>query len=77
MIIVNNAKAIEITQDQIRAWREAEFAKNDVALQNAMVDGDQVALQAAKDHRDYLRDLPQQCVGKSLEELKLMLENLA
>jgi hypothetical protein len=76
MIVINTAKAVEVAKDQIRAWRESEFTKNDVALQNAMVDEDSVALQEAKDRRDYLRDLPQQCEGKNLEELKQILLDL-
>jgi len=76
MIVINNEKAIEIVKDKIRAWREAEFKKNDVAIQNALVDGDETARQEAVEYRDYLRDLPAQCEGKSLDELKMILSSL-
>lgn len=76
MLIVNYEKALVITQNTIRAWRETEFAKNDVKIQNALVDEDKTALKEAKKQRDYLRDLPQQCEGKSVEELKKFLLDL-
>ena len=73
MIVINQAKAIEVVKGKIRTWRDAEFKKNDVAIQNALVDGSDTAEFVAR--RDYLRDLPSQCDGKSLDELKaLMLE---
>ena len=73
MIVINQAKAIEVVKGKIRIWRDAEFKKNDVAIQNALVDGSDTAEFIAR--RDYLRDLPSQCDGKSLDELKaLMLE---
>lgn len=74
MIVINEAKAIEITKDKLRAGRESEFKKNDVAIQNALVDGTDTTKLIAR--RDYLRGLPNQCDGKSLEELKAMLEEL-
>lgn len=77
MIKINNEKAIEVTKEKIRTWREAEFAKNDIAIQNALVDGNEPARQEAVEYRDYLRDLPAQCDGKSLDELKTILEGLA
>lgn len=76
LIKINNEKAIEITKEKIRAWREAEFAKNDIAIQNALVDGNETAKQEAVEYRDYLRDLPSQCEGKSLDELKMILSSL-
>ena len=73
MIVINQAKAIEVVKGKIRTWRDAEFKKNDVAIQNALVDGSDTAELIAR--RDYLRDLPSQCDGKSPDELKaLMLE---
>ena len=77
LIKINNEKAIEITKEKIRAWRKEEFAKNDIAIQNALVDGNETARQEAVEYRDYLRDLPAQCDGKSLDELKTILEGLA
>ena len=73
MIQINNDKAIELTKEKIRAWRNAEFTKNDVAIQNALVDGSDTTDLVAR--RDYLRDLPASCDGKTLDELKtLMIE---
>ena len=73
MIVINQAKAIEVVKGKIRVWRDGEFKKNDIAIQNALVDGSDTAELIAR--RDYLRDLPSQCDGKSLDELKaLMLE---
>lgn len=73
MIQINNTKAIELTKEKIRAWRNTEFTKNDVAIQNALVDGTDTTDLVAR--RDYLRDLPATCDGKTLEELKaLMIE---
>ena len=74
MIVINNDKAIELVKGKIRAWREAEFAKNDVAIQNALVDGKDTTELVAR--RNYLRDLPTVCDGKSLDELKVILESL-
>ena len=76
LIKINNEKAIEIAKDKIRAWREAEFAKNDIAIQNALVDGNETARLEAVEYRDYLRDLPSQCEGKNLDELKALMSEL-
>ena len=43
MIVINQAKAIEVTKGKIRAWRDGEFKKNDIAIQNALVDGSDTA----------------------------------
>lgn len=75
MIVINQEKAIEVVKGKIRTWRDAEFKKNDVAIQNALVDGSDTAEFIAR--RDYLRDLPSQCDGKSLDELKTILDGLA
>lgn len=77
LIKINNEKAIEITKEKIRQWRELKFKENDVKLQNALVDGDETARLEAVEYRDYLRDFPAQCDGKSLDELKTILEGLA
>lgn len=76
LIKINEDKAIEITKEKIRQWRELKFKENDVKLQNALVDGDETARQEAVEYRDYLRDLPAQCEGKSLDELKMILSSL-
>ena len=75
MLTVNRGKAELIAQGHIRAWREKQFAENDVKIQNAFVDGNPVSLQDAKNRRDWLRNLPQECEGKSVDELKSMLIN--
>lgn len=77
LIKINNEKAIEITKEKIRTWRELRFKENDIKLQNALVDGNETARLEAVEYRDYLRDLPAQCDGKSLDELKTILEGLA
>jgi len=75
MIVINTAKAIEVTKELIRTWRESEFKKNDEAIQNALVDGlDTTDLLT---RRNFLRDLPNSCEGKTLEELKEILKNLS
>lgn len=76
LIKINQDKAIEITKEKIRAWREIEFKANDIKLQNALVDGNETAKLEAVEYRDYLRDLPTQCEGKSLDELKMILSSL-
>lgn len=76
MFEINNDKAVEVTKNRIRQWRESEFAKNDVVIQNALIDGDTEAQATAVARRDYLRDLPQQCEGKTLDELKAILGSL-
>lgn len=77
LIKINNEKAIEITKEKIRQWRELKFKENDIKLQNALVDGDETARLEAVEYRDYLRDLPAKCDGKSLDELKTILDGLA
>lgn len=76
LIKINNEKAIETTKEKIRAWRELKFKENDVKLQSALIDGNETAKQEAVDYRDYLRDLPAQCEGKSLDELKALMSEL-
>lgn len=76
LIKINNEKAIEITKEKIRQWRELKFKENDIKLQNALVDGNETARLEAVEYRDYLRDLTAQCDGKSLDELKTILEGL-
>ena len=77
LIKINNEKAIEITKEKIRQWRELKFKENDVKLQNALVDGNETAKLEAVEYRDYLRDLPTQCEGKSLDELKALMSELS
>ena len=74
MITINNDKAIEVAKNKIRVWREAEFKKNDLAIQNALVDGSDMT--ALVERRDYLKDMTTVCDGKSIEELISILEVL-
>lgn len=74
MIVINNAKAVNIAKAKIRIWREAEFKTNDVALQNALVDGTDTSLLVTR--REYLRNLPLQCENKSVDELLDILNKL-
>jgi hypothetical protein len=74
MIKINQEKVIELVKDKIRIWRESEFKKNDVAIQNALVDGLDTTELIAR--RDYLRDLTKECENKTVQELKDLMINL-
>ena len=74
MILINNDKAIEVAKNKIRVWRETEFKKNDLAIQNALVDGSDMTALVVR--RDYLRDMTTVCNSKSIEELITILEVL-
>lgn len=74
MIVINKNKAIEITKEKIRVWREEEFKKNDIAIQNAILDKTDTT--SLVERRDYLRDLPNQCEGKNIDELKILMIDL-
>jgi len=76
MLKINQEKAVIVAQKRIRDWREQQFIENDIVIQNALVDGDTEVLEAAKETRDLLRDLPQQCVGKTVDELKQLMVDL-
>ena len=74
MIVINNEKAIEVAKNKIRVWRESEFKKNDLAIQNALVDSSNTT--ASIERRDYLRDLTNQCNGKTVDELLELIKTL-
>lgn len=74
MIKINQDKAIKVAQDKIRLWRDSEFSKNDLAIQNALVDGSDMSELVKR--RDYLRDLPRECEGKTIEELLELIKNI-
>ena len=74
MITINNEKAIEVAKNKIRVWRESEFKKNDLAIQNALVDGSSTT--ALIERRDYLRDLTNQCNSKTVEQLLSIIKTL-
>ena len=71
-----NAKAIDIAKNKIMAWCESETKKNDIILQNAIADDNEELINYAVSRRDWLRDKPQDCDDKSLDELKTIIENL-
>lgn len=74
MVAINQDKAIEIAKDRIRVWRELEFKQNDLAIQNALVDGKDTLLLIER--RNYLRDLTSQCSNKSIDELINLINEL-
>lgn len=76
MLRINNDKAILIAQERIRVWRESAFAQNDIRIQNALADGNENARLQAVMYREYLRNLPQACIGKDLEELKAIMDGV-
>lgn len=71
MINIDNNKAIEIAKEKIRVWREVQFTENDVKIQNALVDGSDTT--ELINRREYLRNLPQECEGKTVVELEEIL----
>ena len=74
MIVINNEKAIEVAKNKIRVWRENEFKKNDLDIQNALVDNKD-ATEFIK-RRDYLRDLTSECENKTVDELLELIKTL-
>lgn len=54
----NMPKAREMQRERIRRARVAKFAANDLAMMDAVVEGDQQKIEAAKARRQYLRDAP-------------------
>lgn len=74
MITINNTKAIEITKDKIRAYREPKLQALDVEFTRALEQGQDTSSIVAEKQR--LRDLPEQADGKSVEELKSLLDDL-
>lgn len=74
MIVINNEKAIEVAKNKIRAWRENEFKKNDLAIQNALLLGEDLEL--LKSRKQYLCDLPSECENKTVDELLELIKTL-
>ena len=72
MLKINQSKATVIAKDKLRISREKAFKDNDLRIQNAMIDCDDVAKNKAITYRNYLRDIPTLCDGKTVEELKAM-----
>lgn len=74
MILINQDKAIEIAKDKVRVYRKNEFKVNDLAIQNALLEGADTSALIAR--RDYLRNLPDECTDKSIEELEALIITL-
>lgn len=74
MIVINNNKAISIAKNKIRIWRDKEFAKQDALFQVALEKNEDTSLIVAEKQR--LRDLPNQCEDKSIDELKTLMIDL-
>ncbi len=75
MITVNNTKATEITKEAIRAYRKPLLEALDVDYTRVVeVGGDTAAIVASK---QALRDMTATTEGKSVEELKVIVEGLA
>ncbi|CAB5221575.1 hypothetical protein UFOVP240_200 [uncultured Caudovirales phage] len=70
-IEVDMEKAKEIAKENIRAERKPLFEENDIALRDAMLSGNKVALKAAVDKRDRLRDATKKVMQlNTLDELR-------
>jgi len=76
MLRINNDKAVLIAQQHIRSWRENAFSENDIRIQNALADEDGTARLQAVLYREYLRNLPQLCIGKDVDALKAILDGV-
>ena len=74
MINVNNTKAVEITKEAIRAHRQPLLEALDVDFNRAMETGaDTTQIVADK---QVLRDMTNNADGKSVDELKVIIDNL-
>lgn len=74
MIVINNNKAIEVAKNKIRVWRESEFKKNDLDIQDALMFG--VDTEVLKARKQYLCDLPKECENKTVDELLELMKTL-
>lgn len=66
-IKVDIDKAKELAKETIRALRKPLFEENDIALRDAMLSGNKIALKAATDKRDRLRN-----ATKKVEQLNTL-----
>ena len=74
MITVNITKATEITKEAIRAYRKPLLEALDVDYTRAVeVNGNTAAIVASK---QALRDMTATAEGKSVEELKVIVDSL-
>jgi hypothetical protein len=72
-------KAREIHRDRLRQMRAPLFEENDTVLRDAMLSGDQVAIEAATKRRDDLRDAtadPRIEAAQTIEELKAIVPDV-
>tara|TARA_R110000787_G_scaffold284738_1_gene398815 strand:+ start:16357 stop:16584 length:228 start_codon:yes stop_codon:yes gene_type:complete len=75
MITVNNTKATEITKEAIRVYRKPLLEALDVDYTRAVeVNGDVSTIVASK---QTLRDMTATADGKTVDELKAIVEGLA
>ena len=74
MITVNQTKATEITKEAIRAYRNPKLAELDVAYQRATEEGTDTAQIVAD--KQVLRDMPATADGKTVDELKTIIDSL-
>ena len=74
LIKINEEKAIEITKDKIRAFREPMFAKLDIEFQMALEKGADTSEIVAEKQR--LRDLTDLANNKTVDELLVILQEL-
>lgn len=66
-IKVDMSKAKELAKETIRDLRKPLFEENDIALRDAMLSGNKIALKAATDKRDRLRN-----ATKKVEQLNTL-----
>lgn len=75
-VAVDLNRAREVTKQTLRRVRQPLFDKNDLALRDAMISGDQTAVQVCVSERDRLRNLPNLAdQSQSVSELKQLIED--
>ena len=74
MITINNDKAIEITKDKIREYRKPKLEALDVEFQRALENGSDTSSIVAQ--KQELRDMTMMADGKSVDELKSIIDSL-
>lgn len=74
MITINMEKAKHIWREKIKADRRAAFEKNDIAIRDAQLENDEIALKFALRRRDELRAIGDKIdAATSTDELKTTL----
>lgn len=74
MIQINNDKAIDITKDKIRAYRKPLLEALDVEVMRNITNSDKLSEIEIK--KQELRDMTILADGKSVDELKSIIEEL-